>query len=271
MPLPGKSYCTSKMAKNFSVDSTLFKAKAKKLVRKLKLDEPTVVREQAGLLAQLLSKVTPPFKSFPKMSGKPTYTTGGAMGVGKAAVRAGFYSAVKKMGTVTNWTDKNMRSAIRSGDTAYIQKRLEYMKGSNKHNLRVSHYSDNLRNKQRNNRGRVNRGTQPIVMLQNKDVNAGLKRAMDNVGIAKASFALAALRLGRPKAPAWIAKHFGKVNTPVRVTRNPAIARFTSNAKGLDVTMRRLNAVERFRMVAMVKNLEALVRANAKKAGFKTR
>lgn len=85
MPLPGKSYCTSKMAKNFSVDSTLFKAKAKKLVRKLKLDEPTVVREQAGLLAQLLSKVTPPFKSFPKMSGKPTYTTGGAMGVGKAA------------------------------------------------------------------------------------------------------------------------------------------------------------------------------------------
>jgi hypothetical protein len=259
------------MPKNFTVDATLFKVKAKKLVKQLKLDEPTVVREQAGLLAQLLAKVTPPFKSFPKMSGKPSYTTGGAMGVGKKAVRAGFYSAVKRMGTVSNWTDKGMRKAIRSGDTAYIQARLEHMKKSNKHGLKVRDYSDNLRERQRNTRGRVNRGTQPIVMLQNKDVNAGLKRAMNNVGIAKASFALAALRLGRPKAPAWIAKHFAKVNTPVSVTRNPARVRFTSNAKGLDVTTRRLKAVERFRMVAMVKHLEALVRANAKKAGFKTR
>lgn len=259
------------MPKNFTVDATLFKVKAKKLVKQLKLDEPTVVREQAGLLAQLLAKVTPPFKSFPKMSGKPSYTTGGAMGVGKKAVRAGFYSAVKRMGTVSNWTDKGMRKAIRSGDTAYIQARLEHMKKSNKHGLKVRDYSDNLRERQRNTRGRVNRGTQPIVMLQNKDVNAGLKRAMNNVGIAKASFALAALRLGRPKAPAWIAKHFAKVNTPVSVTRNPARVKFTSNAKGLDVTTRRLKAVERFRMVAMVKHLEALVRANAKKAGFKTR
>lgn len=259
------------MPKNFTVDATLFKVKAKKLVKQLKLDEPTVVREQAGLLAQLLAKVTPPFKSFPKMSGKPSYTTGGAMGVGKKAVRAGFYSAVKRMGTVSNWTDKGMRKAIRSGDTAYIQARLEHMKKSNKHGLKVRDYSDNLRERQRNTRGRVNRGTQPIVMLQNKDVNAGLKRAMNNVGIAKASFALAALRLGRPKAPAWIAKHFAKVNTPVSVTRNPARVKFTSNAKGLDVTTRRLKAVERFRMVAMVKRLEKLVKADAKKAGFKTR
>ena len=260
------------MPKNFTVDATLFKVKAKKLVKQLKLDENKVVREQAGLLAQLLAKVTPPFKSFPKMSGKPSYTTGGAMGVGKKAVRAGFYSAVQKMGTVSNWTDKGMRKAIRSGDTAYIQARLEHMKKSNKHGLKVRDYSDNLRERQRNTRGRVNRGTQPIVMLQNKDVNAGLKRAMNNVGIAKASFALIALRLGRPKAPAWISKHFGKPikNAPI-ITKNPARVKFTSNAKGLDVTTRRLKAVERFRMVAMVKHLEALVRANAKKAGFKTR
>jgi hypothetical protein len=259
------------MSKNFSVDSTLFKAKAKKLVKQLKLDENKVVREQAGLLAQLLSKVTPPFKSFPKMSGKPSYTTGGAMGVGKKAVRAGFFSAVQRMGTVNNWKDKKIRKAIRSGDTAYLEDRLKYMRGSVKHNMKVRKYSDNLRDKQRNTRGRVARGAERIVMLQNKDVNAGLKRAMNNVGIAKASFALAALRLGRPSPPAWISKHFSKVNTPVSTTRNPARVRFTSKAKGLDVTMRRLKAVERFRMVAMVKSLEALLKANTKKAGFKTR
>lgn len=108
-------------------------------------------------------------------------------------------------------------------------------------------------------------------MMNSPLIKKGLERAKDNVGIAKASFALAALRLGRPKAPAWIAKHFAKVNTPVSVTRNPARVKFTSKAKGLDVTMRRIKAVERFRMVAMVKSLEALVRADAKKAGFKTR
>ena len=259
------------MPKNFTVDATLFKVKAKKLVKQLKLDEPTVVREQAGLLAQLLAKVTPPFKSFPKMSGKPTYTTANAQRTGVAAVKADFDSVIKSIGTLKSWTSKRMKKAIRAGDTSYIKERLKYMKTSNKHNLDVFMYSDDLHNKKRNNRGRINRGSQPIVALKNADVNKGRRRAINNVGIAKASFALAALRLGRPKAPAWIAKHFGKVNTPVSVTRNPARVKFTSNAKGLDVTTRRLKAVERFRMVAMVKHLEALVRANAKKAGFKTR
>ena len=260
------------MGKNFSVDSTLFKAKAKKLVKQLKLDENKVVREQAGLLAQLLAKMTPPFKTFPKMSGKPTYTTGGALGVGKKAVRAGFFAAVQRMGTDRKWKDKNMKSAIRRGDTAYIEERLKHMRGSVKHNMKVRKYSDSLRDKQRNNRGRVNRGTERVVMLSNKDVNAGLKRAVNNVGIAKASFATIAMQLGRPSAPAWISKHIGNpIKGKPSVSRNPARVRFTSSAKGLDVVTRRLKAIERFRMVAMVKRLEQLIRADAKKAGFKTR
>ena len=259
------------MPKNFTVDSTLFKAQAKKLVRKLKIDEPTFVREQAGLFAQLLAKITPPFKSFPKMSGSPTYTTGGAQGTGTKAVKAGFFSAVKRIGTVTNWTDKGMKAAIRRGDANYIEQRLKHMKGSIKRGLKVHKYSDNLRDKQRNSRGRVNGGTQPFVGLSNADVNKGLKRAVGNVGIAKASFALAAVRLGRKSPPKWIARHFQKVNTPVQISRNPARVRFTSNAKGLDVTMRRLKDAERFRMVAMVKRLEQLVKADAKQAGFKTK
>ena len=214
----GIFYSRSAMPKkSFSVDQTLFRASAQKLVRQLKLDEVKVVREQAGLFAQLLAKLTPPFKSFPKMSGKPTYTTGGAQGTGANAVKAGFFSAVKRMGTVTNWKDPKMKSAIRRGDADYIEQRLKHMKGSNKHGLRVQKYSDSARNKQRNTRGHVNSGTQPFVGLSNADVNRGLKRAVGNVGIAKASFALAALRFGRKSPPKWIARHFRKVNTPVKV------------------------------------------------------
>ena len=258
--------------KSFTVDQTLFRAQAQKLVRQLKLDEPTVVREQAGLLATLLAKMTPPFKTFPKMQGKPVYTTGGALGIGKAAVKKDFFRSIKLMGTEKQWNDKGMKAAIVRGDTDYLQKRLTYMKGSVKQGLRVRHYNNGIRDAQRNTRGRINTGTQPIVMMNSPLIKKGLDRALNNVGIAKASFALAALRLGRPAPKGkWISKHFSKVNTPVSVSRNPARVRFTSNAKGLDVTMRRLKAAERFRMVAMVKRLEQLVKADAKQAGFKTK
>lgn len=259
------------MSRNFKVDSTIWKAKSKRLVKELKLDEADVVREQAGLLAQLMTKVAPPFKAFPKLQGKPTYTTGGALGVGRKAVKAGFFAAVKRMGTERQWDDKNIKKAIRAGDTDYLTRRLRYMKRSNKHNLEVFKYSDQRRDSKRNNRGRVNKGTQPFVGIQNKDVNAGLRRAMDNVGIAKASLALIALRLGRPAPPAWIKKHFGKVNPTLSISRKPARVTFRTSAKGLDVVANNLKRIERFRMTAMVKRLESMIRANAKKSGFKVK
>jgi len=258
--------------KSFTVDQTLFRAQTQKLVRQLKLDESTVVREQGGLLATLLAKMTPPFKTFPKMQGKPVYTTGGALGIGKAAVKKDFFRSIKLMGTEKQWNDKGMKAAIVRGDTDYLQKRLTYMKGSVKQGLRVRHYNNGIRDAQRNTRGRINTGTQPIVMMNSPLIKKGLDRALNNVGIAKASFAFVAMQLGRPKAPDWISKHFGNpITGRPSVSRNPARVRFTSSAKGLDVVSRKLKAIERFRMVAMVKRLESLVRADAKKAGFKTR
>lgn len=259
------------MSKNFKVDSTLWRARSKKLVKQLKLDEPKFVREQAGLLAQLMAKVAPPFRTFPKLSGKATYTTGGAQGQGVKSVRSGFFSSVKRVGAIGAWKDKKIRKAIRAGDTNYIENRLRYMKRSNKKNLQVEMYSDSERDRKRNNRGRVSKSTKPFVGLQNKDVNAGLKRALGNIGIAKASLALAALRLGRPAAPKWISRHFGKVSSPVKTQKNPARVSFKVSAAGLDVVVRNLRKIERFRMKAMVKNLESLVKADARKSGFKVR
>ncbi len=260
------------MPKNFSVDDTLYRAQAKKLVKQLKIDETKFVREQAGLLAQLLCKVTPPFKSYPKMSGKPTY--GGSVGVGRAAVRRDFFRAVQRVGKSASWKDKGISKAIRTGDVRYLEERFKYIKGSNKQNLSVRKYDDRLHNSKRNNRGRVGRNTKATVGVRDVDVNKGLKRAMNNVGIAKASLALAALRLGRPSPPMWISRHFKTVNTPVKMpTKSKPVAAFKATAKGLDSPdfRNRTKQVERFRMVAMVKRLEFLVKADAKKAGFKTK
>ena len=80
-----------------------------------------------------------------------------------------------------------------------------------------------------------------------------------------------AVKLGRPKPPKWIFKHFKHVYAPITTTKNPATVSFTAYEKGLDTAFKQLPKVERFRMVAMVKRLEFLVKADAKKAGFKTK
>lgn len=257
------------MSSKLTVDATLFRAKAKKLVKQLKLDEHKVVKEQAGMMAELMTKVAPPFKKFPKFSAG--YANGGAQGAGVDSVKSGFFSAVQRVGSIGSWKDKNIRKAIRAGDTNYLEQRFKRMKGSNKHDLKVKKYSDRERDKSRNRRGRVSKTTMPFVALSTKDVNQGLKRAVSNVGIAKASLAKVAVKLGRKNPPKWISRHFGKVNSVVSIKRKPVSISFRVSAKGLDVVEKNLKRIERFRMNAMTKRLESLVRANAKKAGFKVR
>ena len=162
------------MSKPFTVDDTLYRAKAKKLVKQLKLDEQEFVREQAGLLAQLMTRLAPPFDGFPKF--KAGYTSKGSLQAGKKAVRAGFARAVQSFGKVGGWKDKDIRRAIKAGDIAYLTKRLRYMKNSRKAGLQVKHYSENERNRLRNNRGRVSKGTVGFVGVSTADVKEG-KRA----------------------------------------------------------------------------------------------
>ena len=258
------------MGKNFSVDSTLFKAKAKKLVKQLKLDESTVVKEEAGMMAQTLAKMTPPFETSPKMKGL-TYGTKKDEVAGVKATRAGFYSVVKLMTKNQGWKNKSIRAAIVRGDTAAAQAILERAKKSKKKNLNVFKYTDNQRNKRRDNRGRAGRDVVPFVALSDSDAAAGLKRAIGNVGIAKAHMAKIAVRLGRKMPIKFIKRHLSKVSVSVQLSRNPARVRFSTKSHGLDVAARRLKEVERFRLKALVLKLNRLVRADAKKAGFKTR
>jgi hypothetical protein len=257
------------MSKNFSVDSTLFKAQAKKLVKKLKLDEPKVVKEQAGMLAQNLASVTPPFVSYPKP--KLNYGTNKDIQQGIDATRAGFYSVVKLMTESQGWKNKSIRAAISRGDMKAAQAILKNARKSNKKNLKVFKYSDSRRNKSRNSRGRAPRNTVPFVSMSKEDVEAGLARALDRVGMAKASFAKVAVKFGRKKPIKGISRHFNKIDVSRTLQKNPSIARFTVRSHGLDVATRRLREIERDRMKNLVKQLERIIRANAKKAGFKTR
>ena len=265
----GIFYSLNAMAKKtFSVDDTLFKAQTKKLVRKLKLDEPKFVREQAGMLAQLLTKLTPPFPSFPEMKGAgygDNIKENQAAGI--KAVKSGFLSAVKFIGNMDSFKSKDLRSAVERGDTAYLTARVKHFKGKRK-GLRVVHYSDHMRNKMRNGRGRVNKGTVPIIGLSQADVEAGLARAIYNVGISKAAIAKAAFRLGRKKPTKWVYKHFSRVQVSVQVRKNPAVATFKVAGPGLEVPIRRLKQAESFRQKAMALKLKSDLNRRIKQVGF---
>lgn len=253
---------------NFSVDDTLFRAQAKKLVKKLKLDETKFVRDQAGMLAQNFASITPPFASY----GKPKLNYGSKKDIaqGVDATASGFFSIVKFISADQGWKDEGIKAAILRGDMNYLEARLQHMKRSKKRNIKVRHYSDNRRNKQRDARGRTYKNATPFATIDKESSIAGMNRAVDRVGMAKAILAKAAVRLGRKNPIRDIKRHFGKVHASILVTKNPSTAGFTVKSHGLDQAVRRQKEVESIRLESMVKQLKQIVRANARKAGFKT-
>jgi|GEM_PF-2330153 len=275
------------MAKNFSVDSTLFKAKAKKLVKQLKLDEATVVREQAALMSKLLSKVTPPFLGgkFPKMSGS------GYQGGRVKDVEAAGNRAIKKdLGRIFRIRGreyleflhdvtgrlKNVRRNLRTKKgVSYVVDVDEINYDSVSRAVRF-HQSKRLKNgRTPEYKGDVGIGrwkSRDVMWVTEKIWNAVFEAKAKNVGMSKAAFASAAVQLGvKQKPPSYIKRHIAGIGTTVSELKNPSRVTIRASAPGLSHTIRSLAKVERFRMEAMVKRMEKIIRADAKKAGFKTR
>jgi hypothetical protein len=275
------------MPKNFSVDATLFKVKAKKLVKQLKLDEPTVVREQAALMSKLLSKVTPPFLGgkFPKMSGS------GYQGGGVKDVEAAGNRAIKKdLGTIFRIKGREYLEFLHdvTGRLKNVRRNLRTKKGvSYVVDVDEINYDSVSRAVRFHQSKRLKNGRTPkykgdvgIGRWKSRDVmwvtaeiwNAVFEAKAKNVGMSKAAFASAAVQLGvKQKPPSYIKRHIAGIGTTVSELKNPSRVTIRASAPGLSHTMRSLAKVERFRMEAMVKRMEKIIRANAKKAGFKTR
>ena len=265
--------------KTFSVDDTLFRAQAQKLVRQLKLDEVKVVREQAALYAKLMSKMTPPFVGgqLPLMQGSGYQ--GGTNDENLLQGRAAIISDMSKQFLVrergyleflhrTTGKLKNIRNQhlISKKGVKYMINVVEINYNSPN---RARKFADKMSKK--NKRARDFPKSEKMWITQEIWQAVYVKKFLD-VGFSKAAFASAAVKLAvKQKPPVWIRKHISKVGTRVTVQKNPARVTITASAPGLAHVIRLQKSIERFRMVAMVKRLQQLVRADAKKAGFKTR
>tara|TARA_R110002167_G_C12478885_1_gene634366 strand:- start:27 stop:830 length:804 start_codon:yes stop_codon:yes gene_type:complete len=267
------------MPKNFTVDVTLFKAKAQKLIKQLKLDEPTVVKEQAALYSRLMSKMTPPFVGgqIPEMKGK-----GYQGGSNDENLLQGRAAIIQDMSAQFLVREKGYLEFLHkiTGKLKDIRQQHLISKKGIKYTVdvaeinynspnRAKEFSDKMSTKRK--RARRFPVSEKMWITQEIWQSVFVEKFL-NIGFSKAAFASAAVQLGiKQKPPVWIRKHIAKVGTTRTVRKNPSRVTIKASAPGLGHVLRLEGKVVRFRMEAMVKRLEQIIRTRAKWAGFKTR
>ena len=271
-----------------SVDDTLFRAKAKKLLKKLKIDEHEFVKDQAAQLARTICKATPPFKDgvFPRLS-KGGYQQGSV----KDAVASGERAIKHDMGVIYRQRSRDYLQFIQdlTGKKRNIRRQLRTKSGkvylvdvdvinfTSVSEALKFHWQKRLPNgrvknyRSGNKDSQIGRWQSRDVMWLTPDIWQKVFRTLSaNVGLSKAAFGKAASKLGiKQKPPKYIKKHFSKVDTSVTITKNPSIVTIRGSAPGLEVPEKKLSQIKEIRSKAMVGRLKWLLRANAKKSGVK--
>jgi len=279
------------MSDNFKVDTRHWNRKSRDIIKALKIDEPAFVKSQASLLAKSLSKVTPPFLEgkFPEIKGAD-WQDGKVKEVLIAGERAikhdlGVIFRVRKREYLEFLHDVtgslvNVRRELKtkSGQTYLVdvdeinydstKRALAFHAKKRLANGRVSGYQKGGKD------SKIGRWKNRDVMWVTEEIWQSVYNILAlNIGYSKAAFGKVATRLGvkGKKAPVYMRKHFAKVPAHITFKKNPARVTMKTAAPGLAHTKRQLKRVENFRIIAMEKRLETLLRANAKKAGFKVK
>lgn len=278
------------MAKDFSVDDTLYRAQAKKLVGQLKIDEKVFIKQQAALYARLMSKVTPPHPGgkFPKMTGA-AYQQGSKhanLSQGLAAIVGdmGTHFVIKSKGYLQflhdlTKTTRNIRRTLTNGaGVKYVVDVDEINYDSLSRALKFDWQqrrpsSGRARNKdQGSNDPRIGRWTARNRMWITLEIwDKILTAKYENIGMSKAALASAAVKLGLRNPPPYIKRHMAGSGTRVTFAKKGTEITIRAAAPGLPHAIRAEPRVKKFRTIAMVKGLKKKVRAIAKKSGFQVR
>ena len=258
-------------------DDTIFKAQSRKFLRKLKIEEGPFIRGEAGLYAQALAKVTPPFSGKPEMAGAGYNTQKQHRLAGENAIWGDMRNIfeVRSRGYLeflhdTTGTLTNVRRTLRRKDGT------PYLVDVDEINYTSTRRALNFHESKRNSRGRTPSylGDNKIGRWRRRDSMWITQEIWDEVyamlklrvGWSKAQLAQDAVALGRPRPGRWVARHMRMGS--YTMTTNPAVVNFTATGPGLDVPARRAREVERFRLTAMRLKLENMVKRNARGAGF---
>ena len=251
--------------KDIDIDDSVFQKRARALARNLGKDEKEFIKQQTGILAREVARMTPPFASFPKLSNSASVGSAKDIKAGKWAV----YIDVAQICTVK--TKGEITKAVKSWGTGPIiyGKGRVIAKGiiDNASTLHAWH---------KTNQGANNR-TKPLTGSNRYWVSAPVFKAyvktqQANVGTAKAAFYKAAMALGaKVTAPAGVRNN--KANAvgtgTVKKESKGSKGIVTGRAGGLFHTNKFLPMLRRNRLIKAVKRGEFLMKKAAKDSNFK--
>ena len=250
---------------SLEIDDKTFTKNAKKFLTDLGKTEKEFVREQSSFLARDLAKYTPPYVSFPT-GNKNTVGTAKDIKAGKDALAMGLYSIchIRKKKTI-NWARKafgngpimNKGRQIASGVIDDIETLSRWHYGNRKANGRTKD---------------VAKSDRPFVY--SAVFNKYLRRRLQDVGVAKASFYKASLHLGgKHNAVKAIKLNLGKATGKgsIKKDRDGYTGIVSGLSKGGYNTKKYLPMIQKDRSIKALKRLRILANDAARKAKLNDR
>lgn len=250
-------------SKGVVFDDSVFQRKAKRLATLLKVDEKQFVKEQTALLARDVSKYTPPYAAFPS-KGKSSIGSSKDKKQGEFAMSRDIEYVVTIQGRQTiQWAVREFgRRPIYKGNkmtSKGVLLTLSELRRWHKKNRRPSGRTLALPHDQK-------------YWVSERLVKQYKKEELKKVGMSKAAFALAAVKLGANGAvPAWIKRHFGSVSGQGRIAEASwgPYGLIYGRLPAKRHVDRLLPMIEKDRLIKAVARLRYMGRQAAKKSGFK--
>ena len=260
-----------------SFNETRFRKGASKLLASIGVEEGPFIREEAALFAALLTKLTPPFSTFPQLKG-------GGYNTQRRHKEAGENAILRDMSYIFSVrSERYLNFLIRqsNGQSRNINLKLRQKDGTlysvivGEINTNSTQAALSFHKSKRNNIGRTSNNNSESewdaagkMWITQRIWNEVKRILQDRVGFSKAAMASVAMSLGRPRPGRWVARHLPNVISSHSQSRSPNAVTFRATGPGLDVAKRNSGRVERFRITAMDKKLKALVRREKRQAGF---
>ena len=251
-------------SKDVIIDDDVFQQRIAALARNLGEDEFEFVKNQTGILAREVARMTPPYAVFPTLTNSSSVGTSKDIQKGKWAVYVDIAQicTVKEKGEITKAKKSWGAGVIRYGNGQVIS-------------LGIIDNETDLHKWHTANQGLNNR-TKPLSGPNRYWVSAPVFKAyvktqQANVGTAKSAFYKAALQLGATvTAPAAVKNNMfnsdGGGTMKKRV--GGSLGKIHGRAGGLYHTTKHMSKLRKNRLIKAVKRGEYLLKQAAKDANF---
>ena len=249
--------------KDIDIDDSVFQQKARLLARKLGKDEKEFIKQQTGILAREVARMTPPFASFPKLSNSASVGSAKDIKAGKGAIVIDLLRICStRKGPTVKWAKKTFGNSPVIFESQAAGGAL-----INEAELKAWH---------KINQGPNNRTkrlpTTSKYWVTSVVLNRYIKKQQLKVGTAKAAFYKAAMALGaKVTAPAGVINNISNPVGTGTVKKGSSGSKGTikGRAGGLFHTNKFLPMLRKNRLIKAVKRGEFLMRKAAKDSNFK--